>query len=612
MHFNILQTFATVSICFAAITAGGAPASAQSPAVASLFAWAPGGNVPQLESDVLGAVPENAYGVVLGANVLESKATVEKVLRKLNIPFDQGDDYAEFTQFLEGLRGWDNKSLHAMAFVPGAEEDDVEIVLFVPVTSYKEFASSLGADDDSGATSKFKTDNGPDGYIASKGSIAVLVESGDEELLAKIVASRKGVGDVGTTMRAWVGKHQVAGIILPAGLAKIFDEVIDGIDKLKKEVPGEQAAMVAGVFDIYSDLIKAGRDEVTLFAMGARLDEQSGLDWAMQANFRPGGKLAEASKEISPLPTNPLRGLPEGEFFVAGAGIIPQNWMKGLMDFSLGMTAKVPKDLGGYELTPEEAEEIAEATAQAMTGMKTVSLSMGLTGKTFFDRMYGIIKVDDSAKFLENYEKSFRRVEEIAKKNPKSGYPAPTIERKKIGGRDVIVATTDVAALLKQAQAQGQPGFDATKMIQQLMFGGDKLVGYITVADDQTVVMTYHEESITVLADDVKQGKTGLADDVQIKAAAALLPAEAHWVGYMNVGGYMELVKKFMGAAMAANGAPNFLPPIPPFPDAPPVGFSAKVNPTSLEGHIVVPMGLAEAVRDYITQMQGVLGGGLR
>jgi hypothetical protein len=111
----------------------------------------------------------------------------------------------------------------------------------------------------------------------------------------------------------------------------------------------------------------------------------------------------------------------------------------------------------------------------------------------------------------------------------------------------------------------------------------------------------------------VKQGKAGLADDIQIKEAAALLPADSQWLGYLNVGGYVELAKKFMGAAMAAGGGgANFLPPIPPFPDAPPVGFSARVNSTSLEGHIVVPMGLAEAVRDYVLQMRGVFGGGLR
>jgi hypothetical protein len=201
---------------------------------------------------------------------------------------------------------------------------------------------------------------------------------------------------------------------------------------------------------------------------------------------------------------------------------------------------------------------------------------------------------------------------EIAKKNPKSGFPGQTAERKQIGGRAVIVVTADMAAMFKQMDEQGQA--DAAKMVKQVIFGGDKLTAYVTAADKQTVVMTYNEEAIPVLADDVKNGKTGLADDLQIKAADALLPAQSHWVGYLSIGGYVELVKKFMSAAMGpgGGGAAAFLPLIPPFPDAPPVGFSARVNSSSLEGHIVVPMGLAEAVRDYVMQMKGVFGGGLR
>jgi hypothetical protein len=613
MRRSPMRMIGTFLILSAALGAGVSSASAQTTAAAaSLVALAPGGNVPFLESDVLGVVPENAYGVILGGNILESKATLEKVMRKLNIPFDQGDDYAKFTQFLEGLRGWDSKSTHAWAFVPGDEADDVEFAVFIPVTNYKDFAGSLGAEDDAGGPTKFEAEDGPDGYMASKAGFAVLVEKQNEDVLTKVVAAKKGVSDVGPAVRAWVGKHQAAGLILPAGMAKIFDKMIEGLDEIKKQVggAGNEAAMVANMFDVYADLIKGGRDEITIFAMGARLDETSGLDWAMQAMFRPDGKFAAASKEIASLPTQPLRGLPEGEYFVAGAGVVPQNWMKGLMDFSLGFSAKMPKNLGGYDLTPEEAKELSEATAKSMEGMKSFSMSMGLSGKTFFDRMFGILRVDDSAKFLANYEQNLKRVGEIAKKNPKSGYPGQTVARKQVGGRDTLVVTVDMSAMLKQMEEQ--QGGDATKMMRQIIFGGDKITGYLTAADGQTVVMTYHEESLAALADDVKQGKAGLADDAQIKAAAALLPPESHWVGYMNVGGYMELVKKFMAAALAANGGPNFFPPIPPFPDSPPIGFSAKVNPASLEGHIVVPMGLAEAVRDYVMQMQGVFGGGLR
>jgi len=611
MHSGAVRKVGLILVCVAAATFSVSPASAQTGAVAAgLVALAPGGNVPLLESDVLGVVPDNAYGVIIGGNVLETKALLERVMRKLRIPFDQGDDYGEFTQFLESLRGWDAKASHAMVFVPGDDEDDVEVVVFVPVTNYKEFAASLGAEAEGTGPTKFEVEKGPDGYMAEKAGFAVLVETNDEEVLTKVLASKKSVSDIGPAMRSWVGKNQAAGLILPAGLAKIFDEVLDGMEKAKKELPGgANEAVIAGIFDVYSDLIKGGRDEITLFAMGARLDENTGLDYAMQAAFRPDGKLAAAAKDIATLPADPLSGLPEGEYFAAGAGIVPRDLMKDIMDFSIGMTAKMQKNVDEGP-SPEDAKAVLEASAKSMEGLNSFSMSMGLSGKNFLDRMFGVMKVDDSAKFMANYEEQIKLITAIAKKNPKSTDPTATIERKKLDGREVLVVTTDIGAAMKQVE--DQQGAEAVKMFKQLILGGDKIVAYITAVDQKTVVMTYSEEAIGPFADDIKQGKPGLADDAQIKTTAAMLPAELNWVGFVNAGGYMELVKKFMGVAMAGNGAAGFLPLIPPFPDAPPIGFSARVNSTSLEGHIVVPMGLAETVRDYVMQLQGAFGGGLR
>jgi hypothetical protein len=613
MHSGAVRKVGLILVGIATATLGVSKASAQTGAVAAgLVAFAPGGNVPVLESDVVGVVPENAYGVIIGGNILETKALVERVMRKLNIPFDQGDDYAEFTDFLESLRGWDAKASHAIAFLPGDDEDDVEIAVFVPVTNYKEFAASLGAEGEGTGPTKFKVEKGPDGYIASKAGFAVLVETNDEEVLTKVLASKKSVSDIGPAMRAWVGKQQAAGLVLPAGLAKILDEIIDGMEKAKKDFPAgaKEAAMIAGIFDVYSDLIKAGRDEVTMFAMGVRLNENTGLDFAMQATFRPEGKLAAAAKSIATLPSDPLSGLPEGEYFAAGAGILPQELIKNMMDLSMGMAAKLPKNLGGSDLSPEDAKALAEATAKSVEGVRSYSMSVGLSGKSFLDRIFGVMKVDDSAKFMANYEKQLEAIAEIAAKSPESGYPGQTVKKKKIGGRDVLLVTTDIGAVLKQVEEQ--QGAQAVKMFRDLIFGGDKLVACVAAVDAKTVVMTYSEEAIGPFADDVKQGKPGLADDANIRATASMLPADLNWVGYMNIGGYMEIVKKFMGVALAANGGPGFFPPIPPFPDAPPIGFSASVNSASLEGHVVVPIALAESVRDYVMQLQGLFGGGLR
>jgi hypothetical protein len=48
---------------------------------------------------------------------------------------------------------------------------------------------------------------------------------------------------------------------------------------------------------------------------------------------------------------------------------------------------------------------------------------------------------------------------------------------------------------------------------------------------------------------------------------------------------------------------------IPAFPQAPPLGYTVKVTPTTFEADFVVPMDLMEATRDYVKQAMAMFGG---
>src|SRR5688572_4334911 len=117
-----------------------APATTLAPITGSL--------PPALNIDVLNVVPDDALGLITGHHLRDTQKLVERVMRKLEIPFDAGDDYAEFNAFLDGWKGWDEKGTHAVAFLPVPDRDEPEVLVFIPVTNYKDFARSLNANPD--------------------------------------------------------------------------------------------------------------------------------------------------------------------------------------------------------------------------------------------------------------------------------------------------------------------------------------------------------------------------------------------------------------------------------------------------------------------------------
>ena len=232
-------------------------ATAQGGLAPALVAAAPAGAVPDvLKAGVLQAVPDDAMYLAVVNNFQETKATAEKVLRKLNIPFEQ-KDYDEFNTFVGKLQGWDKAGMHALVALPDAD-GDISPAIFVTVTNYKSFAKSIGADATGSGIVEYETESGSKGWIAEKSGYAVIVQSRNKALLERIVASKKSVADSVLPLRSLIAKNQVTGVALPSGVKKALDEAIKGLEAFKDQIPaaGPQADQIAGVFEMYTDLLK--------------------------------------------------------------------------------------------------------------------------------------------------------------------------------------------------------------------------------------------------------------------------------------------------------------------------------------------------------------------
>lgn len=584
------------------------PVQAQVSAVVgpSLVALAPSGSaLPDLKVGVMNMIPDDALGFIVATDVLETKKEAEAVLKKLRVPLED-DDYAEFTEFLEKLEGWDPKGPHAFAVLP--DEADGEGILLVPVTDYKNFARSLGADPEAKGPTKFEVDENINGFIAEKANYAVIGDSTDVELIQRVLDSKKSIAASCEPVKKYLKDHKTALVIAPSGVKKLLDTTIDGLKAFRDEIPDDepQSDSVKQGLKIYDDLLVALREEATHIAVAGAFNEKVGADFNMQFVFKSDGKLAALAKAAEPLPPDAFAGLPADSYIFAGAAVLPESVGSALSTFTLNVVKAMPKQSGLDEKTAKQA---AESMQGLMKNIKRASMTMNFAGETFLSGIAAIYTTKDSAEFMTEYEKAIKLMAGLAKQD--KNLPSYSIERKTIDGLDVLVLVTDLKPMLEQIEkTQGEAGGKMYKA----MFGGEKMKAYFTAVDKENVAFAYDLAALKELVGTIKSGKRGLADNLDMKKTAALLLPQPHAIGFMDVGGYIDLAKKIasMMFGAAGGGAGGGFPfPIPAFPPSPPVGVAAKLSPQAVEFQLVVPMPLMENVRNYIDQVNTMIGGGV-
>lgn len=599
MKLLLRSLLLTVAATVAFAAADPADAQVSTLVTPSLVALAPSGsNLPDLKIDVMKIIPDDAWGFIVATDVMETKKEAEAVLKKLRVPMDD-DDYQQFTEFLEKLEGWDPKAAHAFAVLP--DDADGDAILLVPVTDYKKFAKSLGADPDATGPTKFEVDEDIKGLIAEKANYAVIGDDGDLELIERVLNSKKSISTSCDVVKAYLKDHKTALVIAPSGVKKLLDSAIDGLKSLRDSIPAEgpQGDSIKQAFEMYDKLFVTLRDEATHIAVAGEFNEKVGANYSTRFYFKPDGKLAAMAKDTAPLPPDALAGLPEDAYIFAGAGIVPESSGDLFTAFMLNALKAVPKDAG---FDPETLKQTAETMRSLMKTIKRASMSVNFAGETFLSGIAAIYDTTDSAAFLTEYEKSIKVLEGMAKKD--KNLPSYSVEKKTVDGLDVLVLATDLKPMLDQMEKTGGP--DVRKMYQG-MFGGEKMNAYLTAVDKEHVAFAYDLKALKELVGTIKAGKSGLADNLDMKKTAALLLKQPHAIGFMDVGGYIDLAKKIAGMVVPGGALPF---PIPPFPPSAPVGVAAKLTPQAVEFQLVIPMPLMENVRNYIDQVNTMIGGG--
>lgn len=593
------------------------PASAQSPLIApQLVALAPaGGEIPvDLKVNVLGMVPEDAYGFVVLSDFEKNRAAVEGLLHKLKIPFDTTRQYADFNDFVERLEGWDMNGPHALVLMPVEGKDEPEAVLVVPVKNYKQFAAAVGAENAEEGPADFEF-QGEEMLVAEKNNYALITADKCRPTLERVLASKKSAAASCEAIRPWLVKQQLAGVVMPSTVQLGCDELLKALEEAKKftdgtePLPNEELTKYLPLIEIGRKaairLVAAAREDLTHLTFAVRVDEKLGVATSGQAIFKPNGAFASLLKSSRPLPADCLKNLPAEQFIMSMAYAYPKGGTEAfyqLVDELLTEAAKID-DL---PLDAAKLKEAIVASRKMMEQMHFVSQTQSIAGPGLYDGVYGIFHVEDSQAFLEQYKDGMKRIMAVFEKH-KELLSGIEIGDAKVGDINALTMSIDMLELSKKFGGPQQPQQD---IMMKAMFGGEgKMTIFVAAATKNKVVMSYGEPGLKTIVESVKADKPGLADDVMIKKTAAILPSNVLGVGYVDIGGYIEMMKKMVTAAMAANGAGGQFPfPIPPFPNSPPLGYSFKAHENTASVDFVVPMELMENTRDFVMQMQGLIG----
>ena len=76
--------------------------------------------------------------------------------------------------------------------------------------------------------------------------------------------------------------------------------------------------------------------------------------------------------------------------------------------------------------------------------------------------------------------------------------------------------------------------------------------------------------------------KRALPRTADVAVTAAMLPPNAQWVAYVSLRGYVQMIQRFMAAAL--KDSPQAEITLPDFAKSPPIGLAFQATPTELGG----------------------------
>jgi hypothetical protein len=223
---------------------------------------------------------------------------------------------------------------------------------------------------------------------------------------------------------------------------------------------------------------------------------------------------------------------------------------------------------------------------KSMEGVRSMSMLVGVPeqGKSIYSGMIAVAKVEDSAKYLANYEIAMAAFKKFAETTNNAYLGKYDFKKTQIDGVAGLEVMMDFSQMIEQMKQQPGAGDGMKAYMEMLLGAGGKLSVFMQPVDKNTVVMAYVDlENLNRAKAALKAPQSGLAGDAGVKSTAALLPKGSQWMGFVSPSGVMGFAQNLL-QALGQNTVK-----LPALGETPPVGFAVRLDGEGLDTELVIP-----------------------
>jgi hypothetical protein len=550
----------------------------------------------QARGGILNAIPGEALGFAVVQNPTDASRNIDDLAKLVQAP---APDLLGLAKRMSGLaQGIDEHG--DLAVVLTGVDPAPKGVALVPVANFADFFAALRVTEPATGVVEVQLASGPT-LVGRKGDYAAMAAPTNRDALEQLLASTTNLA-ADASLAEWLAANKASFVLTSRGIKQLIPKLTSGIRSMQATflaMPGDQGKTAADGMNMYLQLFTAAETEVDQFGVALRIDSSRTVDLVKRIQFTPDGAWAKWAADVKPAAENLLAGLPAGPFVMAMGGVVPPGMMEHLMKFSVKMMQNQPM----YKLTPEQAETYAGLSLQAMSGVRSMQMLVGVAepGAGIYSNTTVVMSVDDPQSYLAGYEKTLSAMREYAEEVKSPLIPVATVERVKLGATDALEVEMDMSHL-NQLTPPGGP--DPQKMMQAMLGTHGKMTIYIAPADEHAVVMSYTSlERLKSAIDFYKSKQPGLSGDAGVAKIAAALPPGSQAVAFVQLDGVANVIQQFIAMIPGARAA------VPDFTKSPPIGWAAKVSPLGAEGHLVVTAETLRAIGETVAKVRGAAPG---
>lgn len=531
--------------------------------------------LPAQVLEALRVVPRNTQGLLVVPDPAGARAKLTAFLARTQPEGPAKDPWKELLKEY-GLEALPQESRGlVVAFLPGeGQSAEPADVLVVAPGDFQAWMKALKATTKDGVVHTFKT--GEKTYVAApKGTWALVARADHGSQLKRALGARDSVLGELDELPSWMLEGDAAAVMTPKGLQTATFLARKGFAEQKakglKRGPGAQFEEKLEAY------VHQAEREVAFIAARASLDEQGHLTGALRLKLNPSGAWAALGRGLAFPDAFGLRSLPAQPYFAAAGGSLPRPWLAAMAELG---SLQLKPILAGVGMKADQIARFMELQDKTQEGFQGMGLVIPLPGSgngTPLVRM----DVEDAPATLDRQETFVKDIQPLFQA-AKLASPFAT-RRITLEGFPGILTLTQLAKLMPPQE--GAPEMPTVE------------TGYLA-PDAQTLLMGMGgTPALEAAARAYRAAESRIADDADLKATAALLPAKAHLYAFFNVAGMAQAEGQARRSPLPPEAQQDF--GFPEMAAQPPVGLSFTFDLDRWELQVAFPGPLQEALGTY-------------